>query len=372
MKEVNDNYGLKRLIIIGDKGFNTKDNISQIINDGNGFVFSNKIKGKGKSKPKYQDKCYDTSEWIGNYEFKYTIFDDELDVKGLNDPTRKLKIKVLIYYKKNIADLEKQRRNEKIEKAKEYLKNNPGIMKLENSRETKKYFKATSTVGDTGEVADTIKIELDEERIKEEEKLDGFFCIVTSETEYTHEQILSAYGQLGMIEESFRITKSDFENRPMYVSREEHIQGRMLETFVALLMIRLLQYKMKESRLSAQRIIEALNSCNCNMVTKDVVHIERIGGRNSYFYKKYGNDEKKKSILKLVNDVIEDNSENNNELPKELTDQIVSDYIEILKVYKLEEPRMWMRKKDFDAYIKSINFSTIFEKIKRKPGRPKK
>ena len=334
MKEVNDNQGLKRLIIIGDKGFNTKDNISQIINDGNGFVFSNKIKGKGKSKPKYQDKCYDTSEWIGNDEFKYTIFDDELDVKGLNDPTRKLKIKVLIYYKKNIADLEKQRRNEKIEKAKEYLKNNPGIMKLENSRETKKYFKATSTVGDTGEVADTIKIELDEERIKEEEKLDGFFCIVTSETEYTHEQILSAYGQLGMIEESFRITKSDFENRPMYVSREEHIQGRMLETFVALLMIRLLQYKMKESRLSAQRIIEALNSCNCNMVTKDVVHIERIGGRNSYFYKKYGNDEKKKSILKLVNDVIEDNSENNNELPKELTDQIVSDYIEILKVYK--------------------------------------
>lgn len=158
----------------------------------------------------------------------------------------------------------------------------------------------------------------------------------------------------------------------MYVSREEHIQGRMLETFVALLMIRLLQYKMKESRLSAQRIIEALNSCNCNMVTKDVVHIERIGGRNSYFYKKYGNDEKKKSILKLVNDVIEDNSENNNELPKELIDQIVSDYIEILKVYKLEEPRMWMRKKDFDAYIKSINFSTIFEKIKRKPGRPKK
>ncbi len=46
--------------------------------------------------------------------------------------------------------------------------------------------------------------------------------------------------------------------------------------------------------------------------------------------------------------------------------------MEILKTFKISEPRMWMRKKDFDAYIKSINFSTIFEKTSKKPGRQKK
>ncbi len=372
MKEVNDNYGLNKIIIVGDKGFNTKDNIAQILNDGNGFIFSQKLRGRGKVKPKYQDLCLDTSNWIGDENYKYTIFEDEIESKTLVDPSRKAKIKVLIYYKKEIADLEKARRQEKINKAKEYLKENPGICKLTSNKEINKYIKGMPTVSETGQAANAIQYFLDEEKIKEEEKLDGFFCLITSETEYDERKIKSSYGQLWMIEESFRITKSDLENRPIYVSQEDHIKGRMLETFVALLIIRLLQYKMKEKRLSAQRIIEALNSCNCNMVSQDIVHVERIGGRNSFFYKQYKNSQEKKSTLKLITEVIEDNSRNNEELPTEITDQIQQDFMEILKTFKISEPRMWMRKKDFDAYIRNINFSTIFEKISKKPGRPKK
>lgn len=372
MSKLNKDYGLNRLIIVGDKAFNTKDNIAQILNDGNGFVFSQKIRGKGKLKPKYQDLCLDTSKWIGDENYKYTIFEDEIDNKGLQDPSRKTKIKVLIYYKKEIADLEKVRRQEKIDKAKEYLKDNPGISKLSGSREINKYIKGVSSVSETGEVADKITYLLDENKIKEDEKLDGFFCLITSELDYDEEKIKSSYSQLWMIEESFRITKSDLDNRPFFVSKEEHIEGRMLETFVALLIIRLMQYKMKDKKISVQRIIEALNSCNCTMVSKDVVHIERIGGRNAFFYKQYNDGEEKKSTLKLVNEVIEDNSLKNEELPTEITDQIEQDFKEIIKMYKIPEPRMWMRKKDFDAYINSINFSTILGKIQKKPGRPKK
>lgn len=371
MKELNQNYGLNRIIIVGDKAFNTKDNIAQILNDGNGFVFSQKLRGKGKLKPKYQDLCLDTSNWIGDENYKYTIFEDEIENKGLEDPSRKTKIKVLIYYKKEIADLEKARRQEKIDKAKEYLKENPGISKLTGSKETNKYIKGVPIISDTGEAADKVTYLLDESKIKEDEKLDGFFCLITSELEYNEQKMKSTYGQLWMIEESFRITKSDLENRPMYVSKEEHIQGRMLETFVALLIIRLMQYKMEDKKISAQRIIEALNSCNCSMVTKDVVHVERIGGRNAFFYKKYNNSEEKKSTLKLVNEIIEDNSLKNEELTKEITDQIEQDFKEIIKMYKIKEPRMWMRKKDFNTYIKSINFSTILEKVVKKPGRAK-
>lgn len=61
------------------------------------------------------------------------------------------------------------------------------------------------------------------------------------------------------------------------------------------MIIRLLQYKMGENKISAQRIIESLNSCNCNEINDDIIHVERIGERNAFFYKKYKNNEEEKS-----------------------------------------------------------------------------
>lgn len=371
MKEVNKRFNLNKLIIVGDKGFNTKENITQIINDGNGFVFSQKLRGKGKTRPKYQDKCFETEGWIGDENYKYKLFEDELDLKNLDETSRKTKVKVLIYYKKEIAALEKARRDEKINKAKEYIKSNPGIAKLTSDKNKKKYVKSVATVKESGEVADKYILFLDEEAIKEEEKLDGYMCLITSELDYDENKIKSSYGQLWMIEESFRITKSDFENRPIYVSTDEHIRGRMLETFVALLIIRIIQYLMKDKRISAQRIIECLNSCNCTEITRDVVHIQRIGGRNAFYYKKYKNNVKEQSTLKLVNEIIEDNSEQDTSIPKSCYDQITTDFKLLLKTYNIEEPNAWMRKIDFEKYLKNINLSTILGENKRKRGRPK-
>ena len=175
-----------------------------------------------------------------------------------------------------------------------------------------------------------------------------------------------------MIEDSFRISKSDIEIRPAYIWTEDHLKGYFVETFVALLIIRLFQFKMGENKISAQRIIECLNSCNCNMINEDAVHIERIGGRNAYFYKKFGSDKKEKSTLNTIKEIIEDGSINSDDLSESQIDQIQNDYIKINKTFRVIEPRMWMRKKQFDELLKKINFSTIFQKIKNKPGRPKK
>lgn len=372
MNGINENYGFKHIIIVGDKGFNSRENMTRIVNDGNGFVFSTKLRGQGKTKPVYQDKCFDTSNWIGDEQFKYTLFDDKIELSGLNKADKKLPIKVLIYYKKEIADLEKVRRQEKINKANEYIQNNPGILKMNATKTHNPYVTSAKIVSDTGEVADKEKLSLNKDKIELEEKLDGFFCIITSEIAFDKEKILGTYGQLWMIEESFRITKSDLDERPIFVYTEPHIKGYFVESFVALLIIRLLQHKMGDKRISAQRIIEALNNCNCNQITKDIVHIERIGGRNAFFYKKMGESNEKKSTLKTISEIVESDQEKDESIPKECADQIQEDFIKIVETYKIKEPMMWMRQKEFDAYLKSINFSTILDKIKKKPGRPRK
>ena len=106
------------------------------------------------------------------------------------------------------------------------------------------YIKEIHTVDKTGEAADKLERVLDEDKINEDALYDGYFCIITSELDYDYKKILEVYGSLWKIEKSFRITKSDLKVRPIYVSNESRINGHFLTCYVALVLIRLLQYKM--------------------------------------------------------------------------------------------------------------------------------
>ena len=71
----------------------------------------------------------------------------------------------------------------------------------------------------------------------------GFYSIVTSEIEEETREIINRYHGLSRIEDSFRIIKSDLEGRPIYVWTEEHIKAHFLICFIALTIIRIIQYK---------------------------------------------------------------------------------------------------------------------------------
>ena len=68
--------------------------------------------------------------------------------------------------------------------------------------------------------------------------------IVTSELDKTDEEIIDIYRQLWRIEKTFKITKSELEARPVYVSRKEHIEAHFLICFIALVLVRLLQERL--------------------------------------------------------------------------------------------------------------------------------
>ena len=117
----------------------------------------------------------------------------------------------------------------------------------------------------------------------------GFYSIVTSEIEEDDREIINRYHGLSRIEDSFRIIKSDLEGRPIYVWTEEHIKAHFLICFIALTIIRIIQYKILkyenkstlnvdgwEQGITAEKIKEALNNFQADQVYCDYYKITEI------------------------------------------------------------------------------------------------
>jgi hypothetical protein len=111
-------------------------------------------------------------------------------------------------------------------------------------------------------------LELDLDKLMEEEALDGYYVIITSEYQETSECIIEMYRGLWRIEESFRVTKSDLEARPVFVSREDHIEAHFLTCFVALLIARILEMKL-DNKHSITRILESLGKAECTYLQQN-------------------------------------------------------------------------------------------------------
>jgi transposase len=97
---------------------------------------------------------------------------------------------------------------------------------------------------------------------------DGYYAIVTSELEKTDEEIIGIYRGLWKIEESFKVTKSDLEARPVYLSREDRIQAHFLICFVSLVIVRILERYLGGSY-SVSKIIESLCSVSCSRLEEN-------------------------------------------------------------------------------------------------------
>lgn len=118
----------------------------------------------------------------------------------------------------------------------------------------------------TGEIIEAkSQLSLDEDKIAEEEKLDGYYMIVSSEFDKTPDEIIDIYRGLWRIEETFKITKSELYTRPVYVSRKEHIESHFLTCYIAFVLSRVLQHKL-DKKYSVGKILENLGKYNCSNI----------------------------------------------------------------------------------------------------------
>jgi hypothetical protein len=276
MRDVKESYGLGRLIVVADKGLNSSKNIDAIVNNGDGFVFSQIL--KGKKGQRYSEKLFDKSGWTSNEgdAYRYKLFNEEYEGKDKDGKKERRTRKVLLYWSKAEADMARRKREEKLEKAARSVKNNAyGIKKGVDE-----YTKEDIVDMETGEVLENTKKlrSVDLEKAEKDAMYDGYFCIITSELDYDERKIRQVYGGLWRIEQSFRIMKTDLYARPVFVSKNEHIRAHFLICFVALLIIRIIQHRMGEKALSAERITTALGAATCQVLKGGIIHLDDVGG----------------------------------------------------------------------------------------------
>jgi transposase len=287
LKQIKKTYNTGRIIVVADKGLCTSDNILACLAKGDGYVIS-------KSVRKATDEM---KEWVlaergyvfkgEDYKSKSRITQVELKVENDNGKrTKKVKVtqKQVAFYSEKYASKAKQDRAAAVAKARSIVKHPAKLERmLDNS--AAKYVKGIEYDANTGEVIATSakKLYFDEEKLACQEALDGYYVITTSEMDKSDSEIIDMYRGLWEIEESFKIAKSYFELRPVYVRKESSIEAHFLVCFVALLIIRLLDRRLGY-RFSIPQIIKDLSGVSATHLEDNLwVFDYRQGSINDIF-----------------------------------------------------------------------------------------
>lgn len=332
LSSVKEEFGVNRVIVVADKGMNTSENIDAVCSRGDGYMFSQIL--RGKKGRRYADRLFDEDRYtVVNEDYKYQLFEEEYGGTDAGGHKVMRKRKVLLYYNGEAARREKKKRAEKIFKAERSLGNNAYSITHGYDR----YLKSDHIVKATGEIANKEVVSLNTDKIKKDAEYDGFFAIVTSELQFDEKKIREVYHGLWRIEESFRITKSDLEVRPVFVRTKEHIEGHFIICFAALAILRILQKKMNYS-VSVERIVRALHMCSCSEIQKGTVHV--LKNEESIDYKtvkdKSGSNPKYQ-IIRSQNETVED-------------------YLKIMECFEQTPFKSLMNKSEFDKLFNKINF----------------
>jgi transposase len=264
-------YSLGRIIVVADKGLTTGDNIWYILSAKNGYVLSYSVRGADKN---FQDYVLNENGYIDKgdgFKIKSRLYPREIQVTATNGKKIKKTVheRQVIFYSPKYAAKAKQDRAAALAKAMDLIKN-PAKYNKSTSYGAAKYVKNLTFDADTGEILESVRQHLtfDEEKLREEEKFDGYYAIVTSEYKESPEKIIEMYRGLWKIEESFKVTKSDFESRPVYLSLKEHIDAHFLTCFISLLIVRILEYRLK-GKYSVTDMLESLSKASCSHIKEN-------------------------------------------------------------------------------------------------------
>ena len=289
-----DEMDLGRIVVVADNGMNTQENKYLITDKENGYIVSKSVK---KSWTKIGPWALKNDGYIemkkgGETVFKYKSRINEIELVYKNaDGTKSkktVKEKEIIYWSKKHYERELHQ-NKKFIEYLESCKEHPDKLK-DKQRKSQEFIKTVDVDPETGAIIhpEKVIVFLDKKLEKYKETM-GFYSIVTSEIDDDDKEIINRYHGLSRIEDSFRIIKSDLEGRPIFVWIEEHIKAHFLICFIALTIIRIIQYKILkyenkstlnvdgwEQGITAEKLKEELNKFNADYFYNEYYKISEI------------------------------------------------------------------------------------------------
>ena len=263
-KKIIKDFGLSKFIVCTDAGLASEDNRKFNSGDGRAFITTQSIK---KLKDFLQEWCLDPDGWSQpgsskNYslnnidEDKYynsTFFKERwINENGFE---QKLIVTYSIKYKNYMQTL----RECQINRAEKLINTNSDKLRKASATDCKRFISQINCTK-SGEIAEKSTYSLDYEAIEKESKYDGFYSVCTNIQDETCE-IIKINKKRWEIEECFRIMKTEFKSRPVYLSNDERIKAHFLTCYLALLIFRLLERKLGY-KFTCEEIIDTLRNYN--------------------------------------------------------------------------------------------------------------
>lgn len=233
-------FNISNVIIVADRGINTKINLKLVKDNGFDYVVGSRLKSlseklkkdvrnKNNYKPFFTGDGRETLRYSFDYKNKIKYQDDENNWKEVT-----LLERLHCTWDSKRAEKDKKDRERLIEKARKMLDSGDDGS---NMRGAKQYISGTKK-------KQNLSLNLD--KILEDESWDGFYGIQCSKIELSIDEVLNAYRRLWKIEESFRILKSSLQSRPVFHWSEKRIRGHLVICFIAFLLQRILELRLIE------------------------------------------------------------------------------------------------------------------------------
>ena len=264
--KLREKYGIERVIVTADRGLNSGANLFAIKNMGFEYVIAHRIRSSSNEVKKLIDGIATWSTYPGTTGSlsdisRYCVTDEIRKVRITENGvtrTETIRSKLLLNYSRARARKDAHDRNRLIEKARR-LAENPALLKSESRRGGKSYLAISD---------DELQATVDEKKIQEAARFDGFYGITYSDPAMTPQEVLSIHHSLWQIEESFRISKSLLNARPCFHWSDNRIKGHFLICYLALVMFRLLEADLEAQgvKLSAEQITDALRNASVTAV----------------------------------------------------------------------------------------------------------
>ena len=262
-KQIIKDFELSKFVVCTDAGLASHENrIFNNIQD-RSFIVTQSLK---KIKGHLKDWALSKEDWhklnsnklINLNDIDNSSSNEEIYYKERWINENGLEQRLIVSYSPKYAAYQKNLRANQIERAKNLI-NNPSTISKNRQNDPKRFIKSSSITND-GEIAEKKVFSLNQSAIDNEAMFDGFYAVCTT-LEDDISEIIKVNKRRWEIEESFRILKSDFKARPVYLKRDDRIKAHFTTCFLALLIYRILEHKLQDKYTSCE-IIKTLRNMN--------------------------------------------------------------------------------------------------------------
>ena len=269
-KKIIKDFEASEFIVCTDAGLSSMTNRKYNNLQGRKFVTTQSVK---KLKNFLQDFCLEDNGWrlLGDTQtYKISEIDEELNYNKIFYKERwinenGLEQRLIVTYSPKYCNYQKNIRQRQIQRASKFVER-PSKLHKRNSNDPKRFIEQEHCTID-GEVASRTITSLNFKQIENEAKYDGIYAVCTN-LECDISKIISINKKRWEIEECFRIMKTEFKARPVYLSRKDRITAHFISCFTALVIYRILEQKVNYSYTS-EELIKTLRTMDMMILPGD-------------------------------------------------------------------------------------------------------